>query len=479
MSRGFWILLFITVFAVTASVFDFKWEEHKEEKKKLTTKIFPVELDAIEKVEIENFNAKENKRQLITIEKVNNTWKLTSPIQDEVEYSQVTDLVGSLSSEVYEKVIAKGTSVDLSIYGLQDQANLDRIRVKGATLPNEGYSVVRGKQKNFEGKVYLKPEFGETQVYLASSKWDSLFDRDAFSLRDKRMLKSVEGLKEIKIKLSSSEILMKLEDGKWVAPKFPQFKLDQNKVRESLYIFTSQAILAFVRETNPSKDDIMLFGLKSPVAEVSLRFEGDKVWNASLGQDKDGQYFVWLKEAKKVVRIAQVDFNKVTKLSWKQLRDRRDAFDFKTENVKKVRVSKLENYVELEKKDSKWVKLASANPDLNVSSDTIQELLDKMSILNVEEFSEDVNLSPEKLKNLERDLPFKIDLTDDVGSSILMVTFGPAKSYQIDKSKKNLVAVKSSRSQDLVFLAEADFNKLDLDQLLSTQPQTQKKESQK
>lgn len=464
MGKGFWILFVVTLIAVGASVFDVQWEERTAENKKQTDKVLPVGLEAIEAIEIETAesNISESK-QVIRLQKEGQKWNLVQPVEDQVDYSQVTDLVGSLTSEVFEKQVAEGQSIDWSIYGLQDKDTLNRIRVFGPSLPEEGLAVRRGAQKNFEGKVYLRPEFGAPRVLLAAAKWDSLFDRKAFDLRDKRMLRSVEGLTSISIKSQRAKVNLKNQEGIWLSTS-QEYKLDQNKVRESLYVFTSEAILEFLGEDSPSKADLVRYGLSKPTAEVDLTFQDGKKWQAKLGQDRDGQYFVWLLEAKKVVRIAQADFNKVKELDWRQLRDRKEPLTFNSEGVTKVTLRDSSQYINVEKKGDDWVKAGASSPEKLIASEKVSGLLDQLSVLLVEEFTSDVAPKLTQLKSVT----YGIELTSSQADSDLSLQFGPAQSFSVLNTKKSLVPFKSSKSQDIFFLAETDFNKLELDKLINT-----------
>jgi len=474
MSRGFWILLAITLVSVGASIFDFKWKEHQVEQKKESMRVIPVAKEDIEKIEISDSVPNEVAGTGVKLEKKEGKWNLISPIQDEADYSQVTDVLGVLSSEVYEKQVASGMNIDFRIYGLDASSRTRRIKIFGSNLPKDGYSVIRGSHKNFESKVYLKPEFGEPRVLLASPKWDSIFDRDDFSLRDKRMLRSSEGLNEIHVKTINSDLQLISKDGMWVAKNKPDFKLDQNKVREYLYVFTSPAILAYNKESNPSEDELTLYGFKQSQSRVSLTFENGQIWEAKFGLDKDGQYFVWLVSDQKVVRISQSDFQKVAEVDWRHIRDRREPFDFKSETYQRIKISKSEAFIEAERKDNKWVKTHSSNSDFAVDDLKVASLLDQLAVLSVEEFIHDLNLSKkDKVDNFS----WQIELSNQMNANKVRLSFGAAMNLEVNNVKKSLIPVRSSLRNELVFISEGDFNKLGISDFLKNQGDLKKEGS--
>jgi hypothetical protein len=589
-SKGFWIFFSITLIALGASIFDFQWSEKKQEQKNQNSRIIPMDSEKIDSIIFESVKSLNPLETVVKIhlKKFETGWQLVSPVEDEADQSQVQEFLKSATTEIFHKEIELKPDTNLKIYGFQDSSSPsegEEFSVKKITFKQESSkqefskqefsqgetrSVMKGAQKNFEGRVYLKPESSEgslKRVYLAESNWEALFNRELFSFRDKRMLRSSEGLVGMRVLFSpSQEALLALqsdkvlpsvqrtevrnEKGQWIFVSQPQLKgdylksnktkqdeikqdeikqdqvksdetksdllkLDQNKVREALYIFTNQAIVEYKYEKEPTAQQFSELGLKKPDQVVIFDFEQGPSWKAYIGQSPLGQYFAWLPQLQKVVRIAQGDFDKIKNFNLGTLRDKKDPFSFESHSVAQIILRKGNEYVDFVKKQNHWVKQGSSDPKIAPDLTQIEEFLNKVAVLSGDLFYSDLKakksvLIPSSLSQEIKGVNFILELKNTEGQELLSLKFGSSykekksssqtqknqnqnknenqnlknskvfkeesksskeskglegsKGVEDSSSTKVWVSVKSSRSEELIFLLESDMKNLNLDQ---------------
>ncbi|MCS6838527.1 MAG: DUF4340 domain-containing protein [Bdellovibrionaceae bacterium] len=469
-SKGFWILLGLTVIAVTLSILDVRKEKQKEEEKKVSMRVLPLK----EGEEIVGVEVVKPSERAVRINRINQNWVLVEPVKDEVDQNQVTDLVNTLQKELYEKEITLGKSVDYKVFGLDQPEKTHRIRVYVQKKGEEGgeskervIELIRGQQKNYQGKSYVKLR-DDPRVWLVGYNWDSAFDKTAFDLRNKRLFgHDVGQVNQVKLISGKKNILLKKVDNRWMAPDNPKFIIDATKVSDFLNLFTSQVALEFKDDGAGDKKLMAQFGLDKPEGNITL-YHGnpEKPWHLIFGRnDKEGTYYFWLKdEGQKIVRVAQSDYSKLKELDWRALRDRRGPFEMKSTDVKKVHVRWQDRFVDSEKRQGEWTKISSSSPELAIDPKKLDTLIDQFSVLTVEEFSEDLKVKGQEV--LDRG---QVEFWNESGESLGKWTFGSTKQYEVMAKKKSLVPVKSSKYQDVVWISEADFNKLELDRLIADQ----------
>lgn len=456
MSKGFWILLVLMLSLVGLSVVDIQWSDHQEQKKQQNNRVFKVDSDQI--TEIRFIRPAE---PLIELKKdTERGWVFIQPVSEALEYSQATDLVGQLSSKTYQREIASGDQIDWSIYGL-DSSDLARIELVDAS--GKIHALTRGNRKNFEGHLYARPS-GSNQVLMLDMDWENIFDRSLFQMRDKRILKSAEGLHQVEIQVGKRQFNFLQSSGQWGAIDKPEWKIDQNKLRELLFVFTSQAITEFKKEEAPSAAERALWGFNRPSVQVKLTFDENRLVELDFGKDKDNQFYVWIKPENKVVRVAQADFNKFAQIDWRYLRDRRPPFEFNTNHVRELIARTDKGFLHMKLTNGKWEKSGGSLPDVNPPDIQVTQLMDKLSLLSVEEFLEDLRSA------VSRDLGpqwAEIELLGEEAQTLIKLRFGRAKELTTGQIKKSMVPVLSSKFEPLVFISETDFNRLEIPQFVS------------
>lgn len=450
MGKSFWIFLAITVGLVSLSVFDFKFEAHQSEKKSAHSKIFLEDLKTkAKKIQLTS-NVGEEK---ITIEKRDDGWWVTSPILELADQASIDSWLQELNNQSFEREFlpSKESPIDFSFYGLQNPEQLPAIEIELSDA--KSVSLKLGQIKNYESKVYLKPYPQADRVWLVSSQMESHFLKKIFDFRERRLFTKAPDFKQVELKTSNSAVKLALNEAKQWQVVGEKYKLDQNKVRDFLYLLTGQSILAYVGETvvrNPGYRAISL---------IVYDQQGDRT--EYFMEQVKGEYLVWISGLNKTVRISQVDFTKFKDLQLSTLRDRREPFTFSSSDIEAIKLSQGPQAIEVKKEGSQWV-LGAANSTAASPADWVSTLLDQLSVLTVEEFSEGL-----KFKQSSTQSTATLDFQGKGTASAFKFEFYAPQEIKVGPMNKKLVAVKSSLFESLVFISEADFNKLELGAKLS------------
>lgn len=117
------------------------------------------------------------------LRKAEGTWQLVEPVEAAADAGEVSALTSGLAAIEIDRVVDEAVT-DLSQYGLEPA----RIEVAFRTAGEESFRRVRiGDKTPTGGNLYASVE-GQNRVFLLPSYLDGTFNKDAFTLRDRRIL---------------------------------------------------------------------------------------------------------------------------------------------------------------------------------------------------------------------------------------------------------------------------------------------------
>jgi len=140
-------------------------------------KVFGVEADAIEEVTV---RAESGERT--TLRRSGDGWQMVEPVATEPDSAAVSSLTTNIASLEIQRIIDDNPP-DLAEYGLAEP----RVEVAFTAGGEEGRLLI-GRKTPPGTDLYAKLADGP-RVFLIASYLDSTFNRDAFDLRDKAVLK--------------------------------------------------------------------------------------------------------------------------------------------------------------------------------------------------------------------------------------------------------------------------------------------------
>lgn len=142
-------------------------------------KVFAVESDKIEEVSVKTAGGDPT-----LVRKIDGTWQITAPVSAVADQNEITGLTTNLATLEVQRVIDENPS-DVAQYGLASPRVEIGFRAAGDTQPR---SLQLGDKTATGADLYAKIP-SEKRVFLISSYLESTFNRSAFDLRDKAILK--------------------------------------------------------------------------------------------------------------------------------------------------------------------------------------------------------------------------------------------------------------------------------------------------
>jgi hypothetical protein len=462
-SKPILILASATLVAVAYAVYDFQSEKSQELKKAERSRIVGFEPAQVNQIEILSRDVSESSSKTgnpllsnkIKLVRGQDGWKLEEPIQEIADQKEVQDFVDGLVTEKADEVLLEGEQVDWKVFGLDEPKG--QIVVQNNL--GESKTIFVSSKKNYQGDAFLKRD-QEQRVLLASSTWFSKVEKRPMDFRDKRLLrKPLAQAKELGFQSGDDRFTLKYEDLKWSSPDKPTFKLDQNKVRDFLAILSNPVLTDVVKESNPTPDEAKKWGLSKPRSKISVKFADDSTWTATLGRDADKNNYVQLSEPSFVVKIPAADAEKLATLKLDTLRDRKEPFEFKKQDVKKIEIRSAAGATELELKGSDWEPVKKAKADLKVESEKVNGFLVKLGGLEVAEFID-------KKMPLPGKSPKTVALKDESGKVIFELKLGEQQKKKVNGQDRSLIVTQSNLFPETVTLDEGSVKALGIDEFL-------------
>ena len=418
----------VTLALVALSFWDFKSQQNKEQQKSETQKIVSWTLPQLTGLE----GGANSKQAHWRLQKRQEQWWLTHPVEELADQARVQEFLTMVFQQSYEKSMGASGSQSPLDWGHFQLAELDTLSYLQFDLKEgEPHKIWRSPLKNFEGKVYLKVHPPGSQVYLASGPWDMLLEKKALDFRDKRLFRGTSEWQSWRLKSKTQDFDLRQEQNIWKSPAH-KFRIDQNKMRELLYVLSNASIVDFYREKWEPKT-------VRPELHLSLVHK-DQTSVDYFFYKEGAEFLVGAPSLNKVLRISQQDYRKFSELDWRVLRDRHEPFAW-AGSVTSVKVKAP---------DQDWqAQIGSQAPNAKLA----QSLVDQLQVLNVEEF--------EVSTKITNDFKASHELRFQVGENEVVFLFGQRQVVKVGPMEKKLIPVKSSLFESLVFILESDFNKLE------------------
>ncbi len=246
------------------------YETHKEERlkdqKQRLTQVFQIARHEIKRISL--------KRQdnSILLEKTKGPtgprWRLIRPIETEADALAVDQIIGTLESLRYERLITSGVSDDLRKFGLQRP----RLTVE-LDCGERVYGLVVGNKTPLQDAFYAAT-LRKDKVFTVSDHNVAALDKTVFDLRDKRLFTiTLEKIDRATFWRGAKRwVFVRDRDGNWTLEEPFQIshdRLDQDRIETIVQSFLWAKVASF-EESGVS--DLGPYGLDNPQAGVL--FEG-------------------------------------------------------------------------------------------------------------------------------------------------------------------------------------------------------------
>lgn len=451
-------LVLIATFGVLLAwylIYESSWRPEHDKKKEEAKKLVHVQADSIQEIQIELDRtalktASNNKKpedsesktpagnEKYRLKKMGSDWMLVEPVEDEADNSTVQSLVTSLTTAQSESTVEEQVK-DLEPFGLKKPAIRITAR-KDSSTP--AVQVSLGADTPVGYNAYVQVE-GEKSVKLVNRSLKSSFDKTLWALRNKKVVKlSRHEITEVEVRNSKENFILKKDkNDNWllVRDNIPADSGEWNKTLDAVVNMVANSV---VDEQGKSSAK---YGLQPPQITVTLTGDKGKKTVVLLAKASN-KYFAKRADSPRIYDIVKDVIDKVNRPS----NDYRSLVvaKFNRFKVKRIKLERPADPIDLEKKDPDW-KLV-ADPNLKIDTDKVETLLTKLQDMKITRY-----LPESSPKLASPDLTVR--LTEKDGEQLkerLTLKFG--------KRQNNELVVESSDYSMPFAVNEKDFNDVNM-----------------
>lgn len=446
-NKGTWILFLVVVLISSYAYFgEYKGKEKEKATQEAQSKIFKdLKIEQVNQIKLEKSSEK------ILLARGAEGWTMSEPVKDLADSEGVESWLKLLADEKTMTLAVEGNDIQWQFFGFDK--NITKLTL--STSAGTATTVEISEKKNFENNCFLRFP-GQNKVYVVSSSWSGYATKKSFELRNKKIFRhQMSNVQSISIKNKKGNFVFENKDAKWFSPTKTQWVLDQNKVRESI------AKLNEAQATEIQFEGESLLKEKSKFKSSDVQFEiklTDKVWSASLIQNKDKSYVMLVSDPNLIVKMDNAFGDKFSSVQLDEYRDTK--LPFLAIDKAKVKAIDLETSLKkssLIQKNGGW-DLAKEDKTVEVQQEKVNLLLDKIKELNVLQYTNDGELKKTKLSQ-------KVNFLDQDKKSVFELSMTETMKKKIDNLEKNVRIAKTSLYSDPFVIDEAEVEKLQLNEL--------------
>jgi hypothetical protein len=218
-------------------------------------KVFAVEADKIDEIEV-----KSESGDRTTLRRKGSDWEIVQPVAAPADQAAVSGITSNLSSVEIQRLIDESPT-DLKEFGLAEP------RVEVAFKANGQQRRLQLGQKTPSGSdVYAKLADAK-KVFLIPAFLDSTFNRSAFDLRDKSVLKlDREKIDTVEVTAGGRTARFEKKNGEWQIAEAPSGRAEFSAVDGLVSRVSSVQMKSIV----PDASDLKKYGLDKPAVTVRL-----------------------------------------------------------------------------------------------------------------------------------------------------------------------------------------------------------------
>ena len=336
-----------------------------------------VTAEDIEEVQIRSADGETSRAQ-----KTDGTWRLVEPVQAVADESELTSITSSLASLDMQRVVDENAP-DLTQYGLEPARIEVAFRTKADKEPRR---ILFGEKTPTGGDLYARfPD--QKRVFLVSSFLDSTFNKNAFALREKNIIKvDREKVDRIEVVAGARKVTLTKNGTDWRIVEPSALRADFGAVEGALERLSSAQMQAIV---SPDGGDLKKYRLDPPIASFSAG-SGSSRATLLLGETENA--VIYAKDASRpmVFTVAPTLYSDLIR----DLADfrRKDLFDSRSFTTTRIEFRRSAETIVLEKTkggDGKEVWKDGAGKDIEAMK--VEDLLAKVSSLRAESFDSAAN----------------------------------------------------------------------------------------
>jgi hypothetical protein len=358
-----------------------------------------VSADDIEEIEIRTAEGEH-----VRARRNGDAWTLVDPEQADADVSELSSITSSLASLDIRRVVDE-EATDFSQYGLEP----GRIDVGFRTRGSEQLRrIVIGDRAPAGGDVYARLP-GENRVFLVASYLESTFNKDAFALRDKRVLRFARDEADgLELTAGTTALHFAKDGSEWRLLKPLAARADYSTVEAAVQRLASAQMHSIVAS---EAGDLRKYGLDRPVATMTVTIEGTRT-TLALGSTDNALVFARDESRPMIFTVAPTLQTDVIK----DVSDyrRKDLFDARSFTTTRLALRRSGEQTVLEKSTTDEDTTVWRDPSgAEVERETVEGLLSSLSFLRAQSFDAAVHPSL-KTPELEAELRFGEDKSETV-----------------------------------------------------------------
>lgn len=362
------LILFGVFLLLLTGVYFFELRDQGEEN--LPDKLISLDSDDVIKIVFDNGE------ETIQIQKENDEWMITAPIEAKGDNYEVDRLADDFSDVRIERVVEQNPS-DLEKYGIP----LKEIDLY-TDSQDQPVKILIGMENPLDNTFFAK-RADETKVVLIPSSLKNLLEKKFFDLRQKDIFQ-LDSDQAKGIKLRGKDIQWEAEkvDEEWFLRQPVNALAQKSEVESVINAISNLNAETFVSEEK-NDADVKNYGLDGPDYEVTIDFPVDNRRISYQVNKKDDSVYATSSASPKIIRVADSILSDLEKEPG-DLREKSVA-EFYTWEVRKLQIRKGEVALTLTKdEEENW---QSDIPEIKeIDKEKVQSFLRKMEALEAEEF---------------------------------------------------------------------------------------------
>ena len=328
--------------------------------------------------DIEEMQIRSDDGETSRVQRVGENWQLIEPSAADADAGVVGTVTSNLASLEVQRVVDEQPA-DLSQYGLEP-ARIDvAFRLEGQ---QDFEHLLVGEQTPTGGDLFARRP-NEARVFLISSFLDSIFNKTAFDLRDKAVLKFERGTAEgVELVGDSTRLQFAKSGATWRIVEPIAARADYAAVEG---LITALSSTQMQRVVAPDTSDLRGYGLDPPVMTATVA-GGDSTASLLIGDQEEGARFARDAGRPEVFVVAESLLTDLSK-GVSEYR-RKDIFDARSFTATRIETRRGDETLTLERTntdaDATWQDASGQDVDVAV----VDDLLTKLSGLRALAFEE-------------------------------------------------------------------------------------------
>lgn len=379
--KGTWLFSLIVIFIVGLAIIDYKKQEMTEKTQELQKQILPgFELNKYKTIEFANILGS------FTLQKENGVWRMTAPVKDVVDSSELQSFTNGLAEQEASPLDLEGqATIDWKTYGLErPEATLKLTADDGAET-----TIQFGTERTVDESYYLRMNMAN-ELKVGGRSLGGYLAKQANDLRGKDLYKGSGDFVGLSILAKNGNLKFKKTTSQWQLESQPKLNISDSAISDYLNQLRHLKADSIVAEKG-NKESQKKYDLLKPKLVIQLREPaGDdkkaKEWLIKFSEPKNNDVYVFVGEDRPIYKVQNPTLNSLSK-DLNYFKDKIYPFSFDHINISGIRLKKysdgaVKSYY---KKQGAWIPEIE-EPHSQFMSDKVDMFLNELRGLKVDSY---------------------------------------------------------------------------------------------